>query len=502
MLRNNVIANFLGQGWTAALGLAFVPLYVSYLGLEAYGLIGLFAVMSAWLSQFDVGMTPTLNREMARFRAGAHDPQSIGNLLRSLESICAFLAVLVFSLVWFGADYLSKSWIKPGESGPEVIARTLRVMAVVLALQFCESIYRGALLGLQKQVQFNAASAALASVRHGGAWIILAYVSSTVEAFFMWQALVAVFRVLTMAGLVYLTLPKTPKPASVSIVSIRSVMRFSAGMLAITTLSVLLMQMDKLLLSRLLPLDQFGMYTLATTAVGALSLMVSPVLQAIYPRLVELVAQKKDGPLAEMYHLTSQTVTVLAAPVVVIFVVFADGVLYAWTADVQIATSGRKLLAVLALGTFCNVLMRTPYMCMLAYGWTSLTIRVNIVAVALVVPALLAVVPRYGAVGAALTWFALNFGYICITVQLMHRRILGREKLNWYLSDVGLPFALALGLGGALAPLAPQGLASRAHWGLFLFIVGVITLCGAFLGAPSVRHASLKWFQERTGRAR
>lgn len=501
MLRNNVIANFLGQGWTAVLALAFVPVYVSYLGLEAYGLIGLFAVMSAWLSQFDVGMTPTLNREMARFRAGAHDAQSIGNLLRSLESICVCLAVLIFSAVWFGAGYLSESWVKPGENSPEVIARTLRVMAIVLALQFCESIYRGALLGLQKQVQFNAASAALASLRHGGAWIVLAYVSATIEAFFTWQALVAVFRLLTMAGLVYLTLPKTPQPASVSLVSLRSVVRFSTGMLAITTLSILLMQVDKLLLLRLLPLEQFGMYTLATTAVGALSLMVSPVLQALYPQMVGLVAQKKDVALAGMYHLTSQTVTVLAAPVVVVFAIYADGVLYAWTGDLEIAESGRSLLAVLALGTFCNVLMRTPYMCMLAYGWTSLSIRVNIVAVALVIPALLATVPRYGALGAACTWLTLNLGYICITIQLMHRRILVGEKVGWYLWDVGLPFALAVVLGGALAPLAPHGFTSRIYWALFLFMVGAIVLCGAFVGTPSLRHASFKWVQRHTGRA-
>jgi hypothetical protein len=49
-LRANLIANYLGQGWTAVMGLAFVPMYIHYLGMEAYGLIGLFAVMQAWMS--------------------------------------------------------------------------------------------------------------------------------------------------------------------------------------------------------------------------------------------------------------------------------------------------------------------------------------------------------------------------------------------------------------------------------------------------------------------
>ena len=85
MLKRNLIANFLGQGWTALMGLAFIPLYIKYLGMEAYGLIGLFALLQAWLSLLDMGMTPTLSREMARFTGGSHSAQSIRDLLRSIE---------------------------------------------------------------------------------------------------------------------------------------------------------------------------------------------------------------------------------------------------------------------------------------------------------------------------------------------------------------------------------------------------------------------------------
>ena len=70
MIKRNLIANFLGQGWTALMGLAFIPVYIKYLGIEAYGLIGIFAVLHAWLTLLDVGMTPTLGREMARFTGG------------------------------------------------------------------------------------------------------------------------------------------------------------------------------------------------------------------------------------------------------------------------------------------------------------------------------------------------------------------------------------------------------------------------------------------------
>ena len=110
-LKKNVIANFVGQGWTALMGIAFIPLYIKYLGVEAYGLIGFYAVMQAWLILFDMGITQTLNREMARFSAGAHTSQSIHDLLRSLEIVALILVACIFLIVFISADYISTRWL-------------------------------------------------------------------------------------------------------------------------------------------------------------------------------------------------------------------------------------------------------------------------------------------------------------------------------------------------------------------------------------------------------
>ena len=47
--------------------------------------------------------------------------------------------------------------------------------------------------------------------------------------------------------------------------------RFAGGMLLITFLALLLTQVDKVLLSTLIPLEDFGRYTLASVAAGASS---------------------------------------------------------------------------------------------------------------------------------------------------------------------------------------------------------------------------------------
>ena len=79
-VKRNIIANYAGSAVTTLLSVALVPVYIRYLGIEAYALIGLFAVIQAWLTLLDFGMTPTLGREMARFGAGAVSAQGIRDL--------------------------------------------------------------------------------------------------------------------------------------------------------------------------------------------------------------------------------------------------------------------------------------------------------------------------------------------------------------------------------------------------------------------------------------
>lgn len=62
MLKRNISANFLASIWAAGIGIAFVPLYIKYLGMESYGLIGVLAALQAWSTALDFGLAPTINR--------------------------------------------------------------------------------------------------------------------------------------------------------------------------------------------------------------------------------------------------------------------------------------------------------------------------------------------------------------------------------------------------------------------------------------------------------
>ena len=84
-LRQNILASYISQAYVTLIGIVMVPVYLRYMGAEAYGLVGFFAMVQAWFQLMDMGLTPTMAREAARFTGGVSDASSLRHLLRAWE---------------------------------------------------------------------------------------------------------------------------------------------------------------------------------------------------------------------------------------------------------------------------------------------------------------------------------------------------------------------------------------------------------------------------------
>jgi O-antigen/teichoic acid export membrane protein len=482
------------------MGLVFLPLYVRYLGIESFGLIGVFALLQMWLALLDAGMSPTLGREMARLNAGSRSAEFARDLVRSIEVVGVAIALVICAGLWAASDWLARDWLRAERVPIQVVGQAIGVMAIVVALRFIEGLYRSAVLGLQRQVWYNVMNAALATLRAFGAVLVLAFVSPTIGAFFAWQAAASALSVAVIGIGVYRALPTVGRSATFSWPVLQGVWRFARGMTAITMLSLLLTQLDKVLLSRLLPLDSFGYYTLAATVAGGLFLLIAPVTTALQPHLVGLIATGDEAATAAAYHRAAQLVTILTLPASLLIICFGRGVLFAWSGDAQLASAAGPILGALALGNVLNGLMHVPYQLQLAHGWTSFAVKVNLVAVVLLVPAIFWVVPQYGAIGAAWVWAALNAGYVIVGMPLMHRRLLPDEMWRWYVRDVGMP-ALGAAVGVAVAtPFTPTDMSSRVAWLAFAGFAFFLALLGAVAVIPGIRGPALLRMNEKKRR--
>ena len=93
-IRINILANLAGKAWSALMGLAFVPLYIEYMGIESFGLVGFFVTLVGVTTILDMGLTTTLNRELARLSALPDAAAEMRTLLHTLEIIYWGIAIL------------------------------------------------------------------------------------------------------------------------------------------------------------------------------------------------------------------------------------------------------------------------------------------------------------------------------------------------------------------------------------------------------------------------
>jgi O-antigen/teichoic acid export membrane protein len=442
-LKKNALANYLGQGWQALMGLAFIPLYIRYLGAEAWGLVGFMVTMQAWFLLLDMGMSPALSREMARFTAGEVSASTMQNLLHSLEIVLGVAALLAGLSALILAPWLADHWLRHEQLPTDTVVTAIAIMGWIVASRIFEQLYRGALQGLQRQVWLNTTQALMATVRWAGAIGVLTWISSTVEAFFIWQGIVSLITVVVLTFGTHHFLPASNTKPIFSWTELQRIRRYAGGMLATSVLVLFLTQIDKLLLSTLLPLRSYGYYMLAASVAVGLGFLVSPLASAVMPHFTELVARNDKRALIDIYHRASQFMAIIVVPPALVMAIFAKPLLLLWSSDIELAEKSAPLMTLLVLGTMFNAFMNIPYMLQLAHGWSWLAARINFVAVIVLVPALFYFIPRHGAVAAAWIWLILNFCYVIFGIHFMHYRLLPDEKWKWYKNDVVIPLLTA-----------------------------------------------------------
>ena len=437
-LKLNVLANLGGKVWTGLIQIVFVPLYIKFLGMEAFGLIGFFIMLQNLLSMLDLGLSTTLNRELA-CRSAKGNAQEARDLVRTMEWIYWSSAIVIAVGIIVVAPWIARSWVNVKGLPAQSVQHSIVLMGLVIAVQWPFSLYYGGLMGLQKQALFNIIRVPMATIQAGGAVLVLWLISQSIEAYFIWQIGIIGIQTVLTGYFLRSSLPKSAQAVTFSRDLLSQCWRFAAGMTAISSAVIILTQADKVILSKLLSLEQFGYYVLAFTMGSALIFLVAPVSVALFPKLSELVAAGKTEELRRIYHKGCQLVSLFVLPTGILIALFPQEILMLWTRDPRIVENTYLLLRLIVVGCLFNALVTMPFMLQLAYGWTSLSFYKNIIAIIIMIPLLLLLVSHLGVFGGAITWVLVNAGYVIFEIPITHRRLMRGDMWRWYITDVGLP---------------------------------------------------------------
>jgi O-antigen/teichoic acid export membrane protein len=431
-LARNILYNLAGQGLVLVLGFVAVRFIYRHLGDDAVGIIFFALTLNTILTAtMDLGLSSTVVREVATRAESA--PAYMESLLRTAGLLYWTCYAVAATVLFFSAGFIAQDWLNLRTLDAASAEASLRILGAGSLLALPKSLYASLFRGLQRMGVSNSIEAASVAVQQAGiilaiaggagivgiSWWIAASTAAGVAAY-----VVAASHVVPVRAL----LPGADRQV------IRANRDFASRMTLVSVLAMIQVHVDKLIVSRLLPLGTFGLYAFGSSAVNRGMLLTSAVAQAAFPSLSELHSADGTGESLRDRYLRLQDAVSYAAAAVFAVTPFATlpvlGLLFG-RAEAETMLLPATLLA---LGFYMNSTLNMPYYLSLAVGRPGIALALNAWALVVIAPVTVLLVLLWELDGAALSWVVYHVFAYAYFVPRVCRECGGGDVGPWYLN--------------------------------------------------------------------
>jgi O-antigen/teichoic acid export membrane protein len=499
-VKKNIFFNVIGSLVSSVLALFFMPYYFKTMGAESYAVLGFFVSLQVWFALIDLGLVPTLSNQMAHYKSGKLNKKNTVNFLKSVEIFYILITVFLGLIFYYGSSYFSHFWFKPNVLPLISIQKTISLLGLVISLKLFEEVYRASISAMQFQIWLNIAQIILSTFRWVGGFVVILSFGEKLEAFFIWQLLISAITLVILRHQLYKYLNPITFQYKFSFNCLWKARKFTSGIFGISFFALALTQADKILLSGILNLKEYGYYIFSSSLSGVLGLIILPIGNAAYPYFINLKSQNNKNKLGDFFHKSCQWVSFLIIPLACNISFFAYQVIYAWTGDSVIAENVSPILKILIIGNLLSSFIYIPYIIQIAYKWTTLTLLLNLLGFFIMIPGLFYLVPIYGAKGAAYLWLIINLIFAVGVAIFMYKKILINHRNKWLFYSILIPTAFSFIFCGAVKFLSiPFFLEELSRVQSFLFVSGLLISQYFILSftMPTIRNSMLNLFEKR-----
>lgn len=435
-LKLNILSSYASQTYLIVISIAILPIYIKYMGAEAYGLVGFFAMLQGLFNLLDFGLTPTISRQTAQYNAGKETALNFRRLFRALSLIFALIAVIGGGSLFLLDNYIATNWLKLENLDINDVLFCLQVMAICAALRWMSGLYRGVISGFEQIVWLSIANSVIATLRFAGVLLYMYYFGFTISSFFVFQLVIALLEFAMLAVKSHWLLPRilTQDLIGWSIKPVKPLLGFALTIAVTSSVWVLFTQVDKFVLSGILPLSDYGYFTLAVLVAGGILQLSAPISAPIMPRMARLEGEGQHEQMRQVYLNATQFVAVVVVTAGIVLAAVAQPILYAWTGDSVISAQAAPVLRLYSLGNTLLALAAFPYYLQYAKGNLKYHFIGSILNVIILVPAIIWAATHYGAIGAGWVWFLSQLIYLLFWVSYVHFKIEPNINLEWFKS--------------------------------------------------------------------
>ena len=470
------MANALGRSWAFVSTFLFVPVYVHLLGVDGFGVIALYLAVGGIIALLDLGLSPTLAREL-------HDQRrSSGEKVDLLFTYEAAYAVIVGMLVLgvallpreaFSLLLSNQDLAKPGARS----AVRLVFFAAAVQLQF--NFYVAGLFGVEQPGKANLVIIAAGMVRSALVIVPLRLYPSP-SVYLVWQVVFAGLFAFAARRFLY-AVSRADTFAGSPVFRMRLIsdnLHFTAGMFVVSLTAAVNAQADKLLIGKLIGLSALARYSLVSTFAQLLVFIVSPVTIAVLPRFVRHVTSGEADAARALFLIAYKLSGAIVCAAAGSMVFFGPYLISVWTVGKVSVESIAPYAVVLIVGYALLALGTVPHAVAVANKNLKGSLATSITMI-VTLPAYWHLISRYGAAGAAITWLVLQATVVPVYTWWVSKRFVDLRGAGRavFARALLLPLAFSLALNLVASRFVSATKAVAVNLGIIV-AVALVAACG------------------------
>ena len=498
-LSKNILYNLGGQLSVAVLGFFAVKFIFSDLGADALGIIYFTSMVNALiLVVLDLGISATTNREISTYNDT--EPNYIRDLIRT-GSFFYWTAFFMLSIaMYLLAPFFVYKWIHLKTLDSNSAIYVLRILGIASLFALPQSLYVNIFKGIQRMEFNNLVNVSYTIFRQFGTILILAIGGNLYHVIYLYSAsyILPIITYILIATRFFPLVSFIPR-------CFKHVMQrnlsFASKLIVQTLLLAVYQQLDKLIISKLLPISILGFYSFAYGNVQKAAIVQNSIAIAAYPSFSSLFGKKDTTQLIRQYKLL-QDIICFGNAIIMAVIPFAVLPLFGYLFTPSVAKSLLVPTILITIGFYLRGTIRLPFILSISMGKPEIGIKNDLLSLLIVFPLSILLIYKLGLIGAGLAIISRYLFAYTYAIPRYARECLGFRPAEWFV-HVGRIFLLIfLSYGSPWTILAFQGdfslvaLTIAYFLGTILFVVGTFFLMGnelrQTLQAHLPRHSIFK----------
>lgn len=412
-------SNYAGAVISAVAPIISLPFFLKAVGTECWGIVAILTMTVSLLGMVDAGFSQVLTREFSiKYDPSKKNNEALCALFVSFKTIYLIAAVIVAISIPLISDKVVHLWLNINDDLAQKAKMALVGAGLISALQIGSAPQRALLIGLGSHFSLNVVSIFANMFKYFGGAIALMYFPSVyiIILFFILGALIEFLARGYIAEKKIMIVWRL----GVSWGEVKPIFPRMLTMSGAVAISLLAMQADKLIVSYMLSIKDFSVYSIASSiSMGAL--------QFIYPMMTTFspeIYQSSNNPDVLKSVNRKIAIILLAGATIcwIIFIKYGELILLAWLSDKELVSFIYYPMSFLLAGVTINAFYNICYLNWIAFGKSQIILKINLASLFVTLIIMPVLIKQYGINGAAASLALVNLLMFGISMLLCFRK--------------------------------------------------------------------------------